>query len=299
MNYLGIALALVATTAYNAGFVVEKLALAGLPPINLGRPVQLLHTLFTAPGWVLGFLCMALGLACQTLVLALLPISVAQPLQAPGIGVLLLLAWLLLGEKADRRDWLRLATVMISVLLLGLSVGGDTRPDTGTADPTAMLAVLGSSALLTVPLYAKAHGHRSASGVSAGLATGLLYGMAGLGLKALSSQLTHRPAVDVLAALPRSPYLYLVAGASLVGMALFQTTLQRFRASVVVPTSNVAGSCYVLLLGSWLFHERLPTDPVILALRVAGLLTALLALAIQPAARTAATAATRQGESTP
>ena len=283
----GIALALVATGAYNAGFVLEKRALARLPAIQVGRPRQLLRTLFTAPAWMIGFLCTLFGLGCQVVVLEMLPISVVQPLQAAGIAVLLVLAWLLLGERAGSRDLWRLAAVVVAVALLGLSVDSGTRPGTESAGGGTMVMVLGGSLLVAMVLYATAHRsagkhHLPATGMSSGLATGLLYGMSGLGLKGLSGELAHRSLGGMVAVLPFSPYLYLVLGSSAGGMVLFQTALQRCRASVVIPTSNVAGSCYVLVLGTWLFHESLPADPTAFTLRVGGFAVAVLALAIQP-----------------
>jgi hypothetical protein len=106
--------------------------------------------------------------------------------------------------------------------------------------------------------------------------------MSGLGRKALSSQLAHGSVGRAVTLLPTSPYLYLTVVSSLAGMALFQTALQRCRASVVIPASTVAGSCYVLVLGTWLFHESLPSQPVALLLRCTGFAVALLALVIQP-----------------
>lgn len=283
----GIALALVATGAYNAGFVLEKQALARLPAINVKQPRQLLRTLFTAPAWLIGFLCTVFGLGCQVVVLAILPISVVQPLQAAGIAVLLILAWLLLGERATSRDGWRLAAVVLSVVLLGLSVDSHTRPGTRQPPTGTMTLVLGVSFVVAMVLYWTAHRsagrhHLPATGMSSGLATGLLYGMSGLGLKGLSGELAHRTLTGMIAILPFSPYLYVVLGSSAGGMVLFQTALQRCRASVVIPTSNVAGSCYVLVLGTWLFHESLPTNPMAFTLRVGGFAVAVLALVIQP-----------------
>lgn len=283
----GIALALVATGAYNAGFVLEKRALGRLPAINVQQPMRLLRTLFTAPAWLAGFVCTLFGLGCQVVVLETLPISVVQPLQSAGIAVLLVLAWLLLGERATQRDKWRLAAVVMSVVLLGLSVDSHTVPGTRPASTSTMVVVLGLSLLLAAVLYGSAHRsagrhHLPATGVASSLATGLLYGISGLGLKGLSGELAHRSLVGMLGVLPLSPYLYVVVGSSAGGMALFQTALQKCRASVVIPTSNVAGSCYVLVLGTWLFHESLPGDPVAFSLRVAGFAVAVLALVIQP-----------------
>jgi drug/metabolite transporter (DMT)-like permease len=284
VTYVGVALALVAAIAYNAGFVLEKRALAALPTMDIRRLDLLLRTLITAPAWLVGFLCMAIGLGCQVLALQRLPISVAQPLQVSGLAVLVLLSWLVLGERMTGRDRWRLAAALLSVPLLGLSLSGPAAAGTATADPLWLTVVLAGSAVGAGLAFANAlgsnrHRHRLKTGVPAGLATGLLYGMAGLALKALSSQLVHR---SVWTALFASPYPYLVVAASLAGMVLFQIALQRHRASVVVPTSNLVGSCYVLVAGTWLFHESLPADPTSLVLRLAGFATTLVALAIRP-----------------
>jgi uncharacterized protein YbaR (Trm112 family)/drug/metabolite transporter (DMT)-like permease len=288
MNLEGIAIALVGTTAYNTGFVIEKRALATLPAIDVRRPYQLVRTLITAPGWLAGFVCMVIGLACQVAVLALLPITIAQPLQASGIGVLILLARVVLGERVGRREWYRLGLVALSVVLLGLSSDAQSRLGDQQPNPFAVLAVIVLSCAVAFTLYfgqhrsSRARHQAPATGVSAGLATGLLYGVAGLGLKGLSSQSAGTGLVPALLDAPRSPYLYVTVAASAVGMALFQTALQRSRAGILVPTANVAGSCYFVVVGSWLFHEDLPSQPILLALRIAGLAATALALLVAP-----------------
>lgn len=284
----GIAIALIGTTAYNTGFVVQKRALSRLPVISGSRPVQLLRTLFTAPGWLVGFGCMLVGLACQTVVLTLLPITIAQPLQASGIGVLLVLSWFVLKERIGPREWWRIAAVGCSVVLLGLSQAGSSTPSAESSGALAMVAVVLPSVVVACGLYlgAISGGRHSvpATGAAAGLATGLFYGVAGLGLKGLSSAVAHDRLGGIVAAVPFSPYLYLAGLALAGGMVVFQTSLQRCRASVLVPTANVAGSCYFVVLGTFLFHETLPSQPIPLALRIAGLTATALALAIQPAA---------------
>jgi len=57
---------------------------------------------------------------------------------------------------------------------------------------------------------------------------------------------------------------------SAAGMFLFQTALQRSPASVILPLSTIIGTGYLVLVGSWLFHERLPAGLVPLAMRLAG-----------------------------
>jgi uncharacterized membrane protein len=72
-----------------------------------------------------------------------------------------------------------------------------------------------------------------------------------------------------------------VLGGSLaVAMLLFQAALQAGRASIVVPVSNVTGSVYFMIAGTWLFHEQLPDSPGRLGLRLAGIALAVLVLVV-------------------
>ena len=87
MTHAGVAIALVATTIYNVGFVLEKRALTYLPVIDAHRIWSLLRTLFTARGWLAGFALILIGMVLQLVVLSLEPLTVAQPLQASGVVV--------------------------------------------------------------------------------------------------------------------------------------------------------------------------------------------------------------------
>src|SRR4029077_19639545 len=121
------------------------------------------------------------------------------------------------------------------------------------------------------------------AGVWAGVGTGLLYGVAALAIKALSGILvSHQTAADIAIGVVTSPYLYVLGGSLAVAMLLFQAALQAGRASIVVPVSNVTGSVYFMIAGTWLFHEQLPDSPGRLGLRLPGIALAVLVLVVLP-----------------
>jgi drug/metabolite transporter (DMT)-like permease len=107
-----------------------------------------------------------------------------------------------------------------------------------------------------------------APGLLYGAASGLLYGAAGLQTKGVSGFLAEDPHGFVGKAIA-SPYPYLYVMLSGAGLLLFQTALQRGRASIVVPVSSVVGAVYTVLAGTAVFGEPLPQDPVRLVLRPA------------------------------
>ena len=108
--------------------------------------------------------------------------------------------------------------------------------------------------------------------MSYGCCAGLVYGFAGVALKALSATLFAVPHSRdaLLAAALTSPYLYVMLVSSAAGMCLFQVALQRSPASVVMPISLVISTGYLIVIGSWLFREQLPAGPVPLAMRLGG-----------------------------
>jgi drug/metabolite transporter (DMT)-like permease len=280
-SYAGIPLALLATTAYNAGLIQEKRALGRMPALDIRRVPHLIAGLLSDPAWLAGFALMLLGLACQIVVLTFEPVSVVQPVLASGVALVLVLSRLVLRERLGAVEFWCVAAMAVSVVLLAASTG-----ETGTgaghhASPGRMAAVMIPSAVTGVlvaasPLRVRSRHRRApAAGVWFGIGTGLLYGVAALAIKALSGILVdHHGAASILADLLSSPYLYVFAGCSGVAMLLYQVALQSCRASILVPVSTVTGSVYFMITGTWLFHEHLPADPGKLALRLAAIAVA-------------------------
>jgi drug/metabolite transporter (DMT)-like permease len=284
-SYAGIALALLAATAYNVGLIQEKRALGRMAALDLRRVPRVVASLLADPAWLAGFALMLVGLACQIVVLTFEPVSVVQPVLASGVALVLVLSRLVLRERLGAVEYWCVGAMAVSVILLAASAGGAGGGAGHHASPAWMAAVMIPSVVIGLlvaasPLRGRSRSHRApAAGVCFGIGTGLLYGVAALAIKGLSGILIgHHGAVHIVAGIVSSPYLYVLAGCSAAAMLLFQVALQSCRASIVVPVSNVAGSVYFVIAGTWLFHEHLPTSPAKLGLRLAAIVTAGLVL---------------------
>ena len=278
---VGIGLALLSTTADNYGLIVEKQALGQLPPVHGGRIVSFVVSLATSPRWLAGFTLMLFGLAFQVLALIFAPVTLVQPVIAAGVAVVLVLSRLVLHERLGSLQYVCVAVMALSVVLLALSAEGAPVQVGRQASGVRLAVIAIASCLLALAAAVsalRASGRKHAqpgSGVAFGIATGLLYGVAALAIKGLSGTLVHGRGIGgTVATLLTSPYPYVMAVCSAAGLLLFQTALQRCRISIVAPVSNVLGSVYFIVAGTWLFHERLPSDPVRLALRLGGILVA-------------------------
>jgi drug/metabolite transporter (DMT)-like permease len=284
-SYAGIALALLAATAYNVGLIQEKRALGRMAALDLRRVPRVVASLLADPAWLAGFALMLLGLACQIVVLTFEPVSVVQPVLASGVALVLVLSRLVLRERLGALEYWCVGAMAVSVILLAASAGGAGGGAGHHASPGWLAAVMIPTVVIGLlvaasPLRGRSRGHRApAAGVCFGIGTGLLYGVAALAIKGLSGILVgHHGAVHIVAGIVSSPYLYVLAGCSAAAMLLFQVALQSCRASIVVPVSNVAGSVYFMIAGTWLFHEHLPASPAKLGLRLAAIVTAGLVL---------------------
>jgi hypothetical protein len=284
-SYAGIPLALLATTAYNVGLILEKRALGRMPALDMRRVPRVVAGLLSSRAWLAGFALMLAGLACQTFVLTFEPVSVVQPVLASGVALVLVLSRLVLRERLAGGEAWCVTAIAASVVLLALSASGTPAEAGHYASPGWMAAVMVPSIVVGVlvagsSLRVRPRKHAApVTGVCFGIGTGLLYGVAGLAIKALSGILVGHPtAASIAIGLVSSPYLYVLAGSLAVAMPLFQAALQACRASIVIPVSSVASSMYFVIAGTWLFHEHLPASPGRLGLRLAGIALAALVL---------------------
>lgn len=282
-----IPLALLTTSAFNTGLIVEKRALGNMPALQLSRVGRTVASLVSNPAWLAGLALMLTGLACQVIVLTFEPISVVQPVLAAGTALSLLLSRLVLRERLGGGESWCIGIMVASLVLLALSqdpTGGKSVRDASSAAMVALvLPSIAAGVIVAAWPWRHGGGGQRAAGTAlcAGVGTGLLYGVSALATKGLSVVLAgHHTLGGLVAGIAASPYLYLLGVCSAAAMLLYQAALQACRASILIPVSNVVSSGYFLIAGTWLFHEQLPSNPVKLALRLAGIVSAALVVVI-------------------
>lgn len=266
----GLLVALLSAVVYTVGLTVEQRALHGAESISINRPLHLARVLLTNPRWVLGCLFAALGSVGLIVSLGLAPVSVAQPAFAAGVASGILVITLVLGERVTRGEYVALGVMPVALGLLSLSTAEGA--ETGTTADTPLLvtvSLLTVAACLVVVGLVGGRG-RYMSAAALGAAAGFAQGSAGLQGKGLGGLLADHGLWDAVVPALLSPYPYLYAVGWAVGIVLFQTSLQRSRASITAPVSNVVGNVFMVVMGTILFGERLPDDPVMLTLRVGG-----------------------------
>ncbi|MCX2971227.1 MULTISPECIES: DMT family transporter [Streptomyces] len=285
--WLGVAAALLANLLFSVGFVVEKRALTGLPPLSAARPGQVVLHLVRSPLWLVGAGALGLGFAAQLAVYRTLPLVAAQGLFVTGLVMLLLLSPVFLGERSSGRERLAMLAILAALVMIVLSLRGGPEAISHTAPPPLLLALTVPSLALGLLLFVTAERrsrrrHRlPTAGVPYGVAVGFLYGVSSLAIKGVAGLLEERTVPEWGLAVLASPYPYLLLCTGSSGLVLSQTALQRCRASLIVPVCTTVTFLFTVAAGTVAFDEPLPAEPLRLALRLGGAalaVTVLLAL---------------------
>src|SRR5262249_20328179 len=190
-------------TAYHLGLILEKRALERLPAIDARHALRLLRILLTAPAWLAGFGLMLCGFVLQVVALTHAPVSVVQPILGSGVVILLVLSRIVLRERLKRLELACVLAMAVAIVVIALSAVGASDHVGHEASGWLMAAVAVPSSLVAVglgarALYGNSRGrHRMPSiGVPYAVASGLLYGVATLAIKAMSGTVAQHGRLD-------------------------------------------------------------------------------------------------------
>ena len=265
---LGVAAALGAGAAYNAGQLAQKIAVDRLPEQAPGAGrlrSSLFARLLRSPVWLAGSaLVVFLGTPFNVVAALWLGPAVLPGLMSLGLVVLAVGAVTVAGEKLGAADVAGIALVMAGILLIGLS---RLRVDVASASmhETALLARLAlftlSTASLAAALLAAAARTRGARGPLRGLAAGLFYASSNLWLAVDMNALDHW-----LAGGPLREGLGLAAialaailASSLMGVVVTQHAYRVGNASRIVPIQMVPQQIVPILAFLLVFRSPVPS----------------------------------------
>lgn len=245
----GALLAVLSICCYQVGYVAEKSALDGLPP--LGRPSwRWVRLLGGSTRWVTGFTAMLAGLALRLVALMWAPVSVVQPILAGGTVVFVAIARVVLRERLGPLERAATAAILLGVVLVGAASVTEHRSAPG--DPLALVVMATVPAVLLLCL---ALGAGRWWRPAAATAVGLCYGLGAIGEKGVAVQLVRRGVLRGAVHSLATPHPWVFVGATGVGMVLFQLSLQRTAASLLVPASNATSSMYAVVGASAVFGD--------------------------------------------
>ncbi len=265
---LGIVFSLLAAALLNGGNIVQKRAISDLDEVHGRHALQLVRTLASSRLWMTGFVLCIVGIGVQIMAFALAPIAVVQTIFNAGIVALIVVSRFRLGERLVRFEWIGLGIVIVSVVMMSLTLSSQSGSvGLGGSELDVLLAVI-PTLLVTAALLGVFR--RRGSAFLFGAVAGLLYGAAALGTKGSSTLVVKHGVIGAVPSILTSVYPYVFLIFSVLGMLIYQTGLQRYPISIMGAISDVICSTYVVIVGTIVFSEPLPKDPVTLWVRFAG-----------------------------
>jgi len=267
---IGSLFSLIAAVLFTSGNLIEKVAVERMPPFSAKRVMRMARSLVGSRLWLIGFVISLVGLALQVMAFSRAPILVVQAIFGGGIVLLVVASRAYLHEPLRRREVFGLAIAIPALVLVSISLEGSA--DLVGTSGSELVVVVWSAATLAVAgvAYVRLRQRAGDQGFLYGVTSGLAYGVASLGTKGAATLVTRNGVAAGIPHIFSSPYPYIFVVASSVGLFVYQSGLQRCRIAVVGPVSSVSSSVYVVAIGTFLFGERLPDKPVVLALRLIG-----------------------------
>jgi glycosyltransferase involved in cell wall biosynthesis/drug/metabolite transporter (DMT)-like permease len=244
---VGLGLAVLASVALNASFLLQHAGSRAAPPIDPRRPARTLLGLLGSSWWLAGLATGMGGWALHVAALARAPLSLVQAFAAGGLALTVPVAGLAFGERLRPAERLALALMVGALALLA---AGAADPPARRVPSAAMAGFLALAAVAATTLAAGARGPRRAVGL--GAAGGVLYGAGDAATKALT--IAARQGL-VHAAL--SPWLAAVALATAGAFLCFQRGLQIGPAVPVIALMTAATNLVAILAGLVVFGDPL------------------------------------------
>jgi drug/metabolite transporter (DMT)-like permease len=248
---IGVAAALLACIGYGTASVLQSYAAghsgaAASETTEGGPTLRSTITAMLAPIFIAGMALDLLGFVGSLVSARLIPLFLSQTIMSANLVVTAVLSMFVLHARLRRRDWIAIATVLVSLCILAATAGPLGDRDPGMAMHWGVLAVsvtiLGAGAGL-VRLLGKN------SAVPAGLIAGVLFGAMAVAVRIVDG--LEPLNVRVLIADPAF-WAVIIAGAG--GFYLFTVALQvgsvnGVAAALVVGETVVPGIVGVVLLG--------------------------------------------------
>ena len=215
----GIALALAASLALDAGYLLEHDGLIEFPAISLRRPAATLRSLFASRKWLAGITIGTAGWALHVGALSKAPLSVVQAFVAGGLALALPIGRWIFREPLSAAE--ARGIVVLAAALAALTVGiRDHGTDAGFSSVRLALFLGASVAVAVLLATARLAAGRRAHAL--GIAGGALYAAADVAIKAVTGIASNHGVTHALL----SPWAVIAACTTFGAFYCFQRALQ-------------------------------------------------------------------------
>jgi drug/metabolite transporter (DMT)-like permease len=273
-------LAFIASALTALGLLMMKTRSADLPMATGANVIGAIVAWLRDPMWIGGLGVQTAGWACYVIAVSKAPVSMVAVMGQGGIALFVVASVIVLGERANRREWAGIGTVVFGMLMLTLSLtGGEIE---GPLEPATLLIF--TVVLTLAGLAPMAVARLNSSGAAAAIFSGVIFGLGALFTKAMTLEFAG-DAASLALRLASNPYVYCVIVANIIGIVLLQNSFHSARAIIAMPLSGALSNIVPIAGGMFVFGERLPADPIAAAMRVGAFILTVAAGALLAGSR--------------
>ena len=261
---LYLSIAIVASVLMALGLLMMKSRSAHLPMAAGANTIGAIVAWLRDPMWIGGLGVQTAGWALYVIAVSRAPVSMVAVMMQGGIALFVIASVVILGERANRREWVGIGAIVLGMLMLTLSVqAGETE---GAFEPGTLLMF--SALLMVAGLAPMAVARLNASGAAAAILSGVAFGLGALFTKAMTEQFTASAAASLALRIVSNPYVYGLIVANIVGIVLLQNSFHSARGIIAMPLSGALSNIVPIAGGMIAFGERLPAGSMAAAMRV-------------------------------
>jgi multidrug transporter EmrE-like cation transporter len=275
---LGMILALACALATNVGFLFKHRGACRAPAVDMRHPLRSARSLFSSKLFAIGMLIATGAWVFHVAAMAVAPLSVVQSVLAGGVVLLAIMAERIFGLKITSRQWIGLALTAGGLILLGLSLPAQHGAHSHFSLPgmigfEAFLVVTGTLLIMGPRIGAPVRHH----GFMLGAASGILFGVSDVAIKAISGLVGTSGALALL-----SPWTAVTVAASIAAFYASAKGLQDGEAVPVIAITGTAANVAGIVGGIIVFGDPLAANPFVLGVEFLAFALVLVAAWLTP-----------------
>jgi putative effector of murein hydrolase LrgA (UPF0299 family) len=263
---LYLSLAVIASGLLALGVLVMKGRARALP-IAEGRGIaRAVGTWVRDPMWLSGLGLQTGGYALYVIAQAVIPVAIVSVMMQGGVGLFVLFAVLILGERARVAEWAGISGTITGMALMGLSLSAGAAQSPTATRQMMML----SSALLVLGFAPYAVRRFHESGIASALFSGAMFGLASLYTKAMTDYFLLDASPSIVLRILANPYVYAMTITNIAGLIALQNSFAVARGIIAMPLSTAVSNIIPIAGATVVFGEHLPDDPRAASMRLAA-----------------------------
>src|SRR5918997_6753977 len=288
--YLGIFLALLCAVASNLAFFFKHRGACEACAVDNKHPFRTAKSLYSSKWFTLGMVIGGAAWAVHVAAIALAPLSVVQAVLAGGVALLAVMAERIFGLEVGPRQWWGLALTACGLILLGVTLPHSDGAHNSFSLPAMIAFEAGLFAVGTLLIMGKRLGGKDEHhGVMLAAASGILFGVCNVGVKALTGIVGDEGLLGVVL----SPWTLIAIAGSVTAFYASARSLQDGDAVPVIAITGTAANISCIAGGIIVFGDPLPGTTVGIVVQAIAFLLVIVASAMTPAPVRAAEAAAR------